>query len=148
VNGISLLALLMALSTSGSAMALTEATSRRILVAGQPAGKFTVFYTTNVNGPAGTCLYDVDWASPYEPAGSVMCQISEQKVLGHTSCLSNRLSNFGSMVQSTAGCMSFDQYAIPQLVDLTLGEGPTAPTLNGLAIYQLFPFLPRSISIL
>jgi hypothetical protein len=28
-----------------------------------------------------------------------------------------------------------------------LGEGLVPPTLNGLAVYQYFPFLPRPISI-
>ncbi len=147
MNKIMLLASLAVLSISGSAMALTEGVERHVSVAGQPAGRFTAFYTANVDGPAGTCLYDVDWASPYGPAGSVMCQVCEQKVLGHTSCLNNRFFNFGSVVNSTAGCMGFDQYGIPQFVSLTLGESQFSPALNGLAIYQLFPFLPRPISI-
>lgn len=147
MNKFMLLASLAVVSLSGSAMALTEALPRAVSVAGRPAGTFTAFYTTNVDGPAGTCLYDVDWASPFGPAGSVMCQLCEQKVLGNTSCLNNRLYDFGSMVQSTAGCMGFDQYGIPQYVKLTLGESKYAPTLNGLAIYQLFPYLPRPISI-
>jgi hypothetical protein len=147
MNKIMLLASLAVLSISGNAMALTEAVARNVHVAGQPAGKFTAFYTTNIDGPAGTCLYDVDWASPYGPAGSVMCQVCEQKVLGNTSCLSNRFFDFGTMVNSTAGCMGFDQYGIPQFVSLTLGESKFKPSLNGLAVYQLFPWLPRSIII-
>ena len=147
MNKIMLLASLAVLSISGSAMALTEGVERHVSVAGQFAGKFTAFYTTNVDGPAGTCLYDIDWASPFGPAGSVMCQVCEQKVLGHTSCLNNRFFNFGSVVNSTAGCMGFDQYGIPQFVSLTLGESQFSPSINGLAIFQLFPFLPRPISI-
>jgi hypothetical protein len=147
MNTAVLLASLAVLSISGSARGLTEGAGRRIMVANQAAGTFTAFFTTNVDGPAGSCLYDIDWASPYAPAGSVMCEVGEQKVLGHTSCLTNRAFNFGSMVQSTAGCMGFDQYGSPQLVNLTLGESPYVPSLNGLAVYQFFPFLPRPISI-
>lgn len=149
-----LLASLAVLSPSWSAMALQEGVRRSVSVAGTPAGVFTVFYVASVNGPHGSCLYDVDWESPFSAAGSVMCQIAEQKVLGHTSCLMNRMSpSFATLVKSVENtkarsCYGFDQYAIPQFVSLTLGEGLVAPTLNGLAVYQYFPYLPRPISIL
>lgn len=146
---IMILASLAALAISGNAMALTEGVPRAVIVAGEPAGVFTAFFTANVNGPSGSCLYDVDWLSPFAPAGSVMCQISEQKSLGHTSCLANRLSDFPSVVNSIpAACSGFDQFALPQDVQLVLGEGSVTPALNGLAIFSLFPFLPRPISIL
>ncbi len=149
-----LLASLAVLSPSWSASALQEGVRRSVSVAGNPAGMITAFYVANVNGPLGTCLYDIDWESPFHAAGSVMCQIAEQKVLGHTSCLMNRMSPpFATIVRSVENlkartCYGFDQYAIPQFVSLTLGEGTVTPTLNGLAIYQYFPYLPRPISIL
>ncbi len=149
-----LLASLAVLSPSWSAMALQEGVRRPVSVAGQPAGVFTAFYVTNINGPLGRCLYDVDWESPFQAAGSVMCKIAEQKVLGHTSCLTNRMTpSFVTVVRSVedtkySSCYGFDQYGIPQIVSLVLGEGLVAPTLNGLAVYQYFPYLPRPISIL
>jgi hypothetical protein len=147
MNKIMLLASLAVLSISGSAMALTEGLGRQVHVAGQPAGTFTAFYRANVDGPVGTCLYDVDWASPFAPAGSVMCEICEQKVLGNTSCLTNRLFDFGTIVNSKAGCMGFDQFGIPQFVHLTLGESKFGPSLSGLAVFAFFPFLARPIII-
>ena len=146
-----LLALLAILSLPGEAMALQEGARRQVLVAGSPAGSFTVFFTVNVPLPSGACLYDVDWESPYAPAGSVMCEVSEQKVLGHTSCLANRMGSFTTVVISTQStvipCLGFDQYGLFQPVTLILGESQFAPTLNGLGVFQLFPFLPRSINI-
>jgi hypothetical protein len=148
-----LLASLAVLLPSWSAMALQEGARRPVSVAGSPAGMITAFYVSNVNGPLGRCLYDVDWESPFQAAGSVMCQIAEQKVLGHTSCLVNRNTpSFVTIVRSVedtkySACHGFDQYGIPQVVSLTLGEGLVTPTLNGLAIYQYFPYLPRPISI-
>jgi hypothetical protein len=145
------LASLVILSLSGGAMALEEGARRQVLVAGSPAGTITLFYTANVGSPSGACLYDIDWESPYAPAGSVMCEVAEQKVLGHTSCLGNRMSSFVTTVVSTqdkiSPCMGFDQYGLFQPVTLILGEGQTSPALNGLGIFQLFPFLPRSVSI-
>ena len=149
-----LLASLAVLSPSWSAMALQEGVRRSVSVAGNPAGVITAFYVASVNGALGACLYDIDWESPFQAAGSVMCQIAEQKVLGHTSCLMNRMSPpFATIVRSVENlkartCYGFDQYAIPQFVSLTLGQGAASPTLNGLAIYQYFPYLPRPISIL
>ena len=149
-----LLASLAVLSSSWSALALQEGARRPVSVAGQAAGVITAFYVSNVSGPLGRCLYDVDWESPFQAAGSVMCQIAEQKVLGHTSCLINRgAAPFITIVKSvedtkSSSCHGFDQYGIPQIVSLVLGEGLFAPTLNGLAIYQYFPFLPRPISII
>ena len=148
-----LLASLAVLSSSWSALALQEGARRPVSVAGQPAGMITAFYVANVSGPLGKCLYDVDWESPFQAAGSVMCQIAEQKVLGHTSCLVNRSGPpFITIVKSVedtkySACHGFDQYGIPQLVSLMLGEGLVPPTLNGLAVYQYFPFFPRPISI-
>jgi hypothetical protein len=148
-----LLASLAVLALSGRSMALQEGLRRPVTVAGQPAGVIAAFYVANIDGAVGQCLYDLDWESPFQAAGSVMCSITEQKVLGHTSCLMNRSAPpFSTVVKSVedkqhSTCLGFDQYAIPQVVRLTLGEGTAAPTLNGLAVYQLFPFLPRPISI-
>lgn len=147
-----LLASLAVLSLPGHAAALQEGLRRPVSVAGAPAGVITAFYVANISGPSGQCQYDLDWESPFQAAGSVMCQIIEQKVLGHTSCLANRASPFSTVVRTVESkeqpsCYGFDQYAIPQVVRLTLGEGTATPTLNGLAVYQLFPFLPRPISI-
>ncbi len=93
-----LLASLAVLSPSWSASALQEGVRRSVSVAGNPAGMITAFYVASVNGPLGTCLYDIDWESPFLAAGSVMCQLAEQKVLGHTSCLMNRMSLFAMVV--------------------------------------------------
>ena len=141
------LASLAVLAVTSGAMALTEGLPRQVRVAGSPAGTMTMFYTTNLPGPTSQCLYDVDWESPFQAAGSVLCEIGEQKVLGHTSCLANRRSNFPSIVQNRAGCMGFDAAAFPQAVWLLLGEGVISPALNGLAVFSLFPILPRPISI-
>jgi hypothetical protein len=146
-----LLALLAILSFPREALAIQEGARRQVLVAGAPAGIFTVFFTVNVPLPNGACLYDVDWESPYSPAGSVMCEVAEQKVLGHTSCLANRSTNFTTTLISTQNptrtCLGFDQYGLFQPVTLILGESQFTPTLNGLGVFQLFPFLPRSINI-
>jgi hypothetical protein len=146
-----LLASLVLFSLSRGAVALEEGARRPVFVAGSPAGTITAFYTGNVPLPSGACLYDIDWESPYAPAGSVMCEIAEQKVLGHTSCLGNRQSSFVTTVVSTQNkispCMGFDQFGLFQPLTMILGEGQSAPALNGLGIFQLFPFLPRSISI-
>ena len=56
-----LLASLAVLSPSWSAMALQEGVRRSVSVAGNPAGVITAFYVASINGPLGSCLYDVDW---------------------------------------------------------------------------------------
>ncbi len=146
------LASLVIFSLSGEAMALLEGMRRPVLVAGSGAGTITAFYTGNIPLPSGACLYDIDWESPYAPAGSVMCEIAETKVLGHTSCLANRMTAFVTTVVSTQSkispCMGFDQFGLFQPVTLILGEGQNAPTLNGLGVFQLFQYLPRPITIL
>lgn len=146
-----LLASLVILTLSGGAAALEEGARRPVFVAGSPAGMITAFYIGNVPLPSGACLYDIDWESPYAPAGSVLCEVAEQKVLGHTSCLGNRMSSFVTTIVSTQNkispCMGFDQYGLFQPVTLILGEGQASPALNGLGVFQLFPFLPRSITI-
>jgi hypothetical protein len=144
-----LLAALAVLSISGSAMAITEGAPRPISVAGCPAGIATFFFFANVDGPAGACKYFMDWQSPFLPAGSAPCLVDELKALLQTSCLGNRLHNVTTAVLSKPGaCTGFDQYGLIEDVQLVMSESFVSPTLNGLAVFTLFPFLPRPISIL
>lgn len=144
-----LFAALAVLSISGSAMAITEGAPRPISVAGCPSGIASFFFVANVNGPAGACKYYMDWQSPFLPAGSAPCYVDELKALGQTSCLGNRQFNVTTAVLSTPGsCTGFDQYGLIEDVQLVMSESFVSPTLNGLAIFTLFPFLPRPISIL
>jgi hypothetical protein len=145
-----LLAALAVLSVSGSAMALIEGPPHPISVAGCPSGLASFFFVGNVDGPIGVCSYYMDWQSPFIPAGSAPCYISEQKALGQTSCLGNRLSNVTTTVMSVPNCCSgFDNFGLLEPnVTLVLAESFVAPTLNGLAVFANFPFIPRPISIL
>jgi len=136
------------LSLSGVAGALTEGPPRPISVSGCPAGVASFFFASNVGGPAGACSYYMDWQGPLAAAGSVPCYVTEQKVLGQTSCLGNRLLDTPSTVLSTAGCQGFDRFGLPGDVTLVLGEGPGAIGLNGVALFATSPFLPQAISIL
>lgn len=151
MNKATLLASLAIFFLAGEASALQEGARRPVLVSGSPAGMITVFYAANIGSASGACLYQVDWESPYAAAGSVMCELAEQKVLYHTSCLANRMSSFGTTVMSTQNkafpCLGFDQFGLFQQVNLILGESQYSPALNGLGIFQLFPFLPRSVNI-
>ncbi len=144
-----LLAALAVLSVSGSAMAITEGAPRPISVAGCPSGIASFFFVANVDGPAGACKYYMDWQSPFLPAGSAPCYVNELKALGQTSCLGNRMYNVTTAVLSQPGaCTGFDQYGLIEDVTLVLSESFVSPTLNGLAVFELFKFLPRPISIL
>jgi hypothetical protein len=144
-----LLAALAVLSISGGAMAITEGAPRPISVAGCPAGIASFFFVANVDGPAGACKYYMDWQSPFLPAGSAPCYVNELKALGQTSCLGNRQFNVTTAVLSTPGaCTGFDQFGLIEDVQLVMSESFVSPTLNGLAVFVLFPFLPRPISIL
>ena len=145
-----LLAALTVMSISGGAMAITEGAPRPISVAGCPSGIASFFYFANVDGPIGVCSYYMDWQSPFLPAGSAPCYINEQKALGQTSCLGNRLFNVTTTVLSVPNaCSGFDNYGLFEPnVTLVLSESFVTPALNGLAVFSLFPFLPRPISIL
>jgi hypothetical protein len=144
-----LFAALAVLSISGSAMAIVEGAPRGISVAGCPAGVATFFFVANVDGPAGACRYFMDWQSPFFPAGSAPCFINELKSLNQTSCLLNRTRSVTTSVLSVPNlCAGFDEFGLPEDVQLVLGESFVAPSLNGLAIFSLFPFIPRPISIL
>jgi hypothetical protein len=135
------------LSFSGVAAALTEGPPRPITVSGCPAGIASFFLASNVGGPAGACAYYMDWQGPFAAAGSVPCTLTEQKVLGQTSCLGNRLLDTPSSVISTAGCQGFDRFGLPGDVSLVLGEGPGPIGLNGVALFATSPFLPQAITI-
>lgn len=144
-----LLAALAVLSISGGAMAITEGAPRPISVAGFPSGIASFFFFANVDGPAGSCNYFMDWQSPFLPAGSAPCYVNELKALGQTSCLGNRLFNVTTTVLSVPGaCQGFDNFGLIENVQLVLAESFVSPALNGLAVFSLFPFLPRPISIL
>ena len=139
---------LVVLSFSGVASALTEGPPRPITVSGCPAGVASFFLSTNLGGPAGACSYYMDWQGPLAIAGSVPCYVTEQKVLGRTSCLGNRLLDTPSTLQSAAGCQGFDRFGLPGDVTLVLGEGPGVVGINGVALFATSPFLPQAISIL
>jgi len=145
-----LLAAFAVLSISGSAMALIEGPGRPISVAGCPAGIASFFFLNNVDGPTSVCRYFMDWQSPFLPAGSAPCLVDEQKALGQTSCLGNRMINVTTTVMSVINaCAGFDNYGLLEPhVTLVLSESFVSPTLNGLAVFEMFPFLPRPISIL
>jgi hypothetical protein len=143
-----MLASLAILSFSSVAAALTEGPPRPITVAGCPSGVASFFFMGNVGGPAGVCSYYMDWQGPIALAGSVPCNVNEQKALGQTSCLGNRTFEAISSVLSGPDCQGFDRFGIPGTVTLVLGEGPGAPALNGIALFATSPFLPQPISIL
>ncbi len=145
-----LLAALAVMSISGGAMAIQEGLPRGISVAGQPAGIASFYFVANFNGPAGYCSYYMDWQSPFPAAGSLPCYVNELKALGQTSCLGNRAFNVTTAVLSEPyACQGFDNYGLIEDVQLVMSESyASGPTLNGLAIFKLFPFLPRPISIL
>ena len=141
------LASVVVLCFSSVAHALTEGPPRPISVAGSPAGIASFFLAGNVGGPAGACSFYMDWQSPLLAAGSVPCYVTEQKALGQTSCLGNRLLDHPSVVSSVPGCQGFDRFGLPGDVSLTLGESPGVLTLNGVALFATSPFLPEPISI-
>lgn len=143
-----LFASLAVLSCSSVAFALTEGPPRPISVAGCPAGIASFFFAENIGGPAGVCSYYMDWQGPLLAAGSVPCYVTEQKALGQTSCLGNRLRDAPSSVLSVPGCQGFDRFGLPGDVSLVLGESPGIPTLNGVGLFATSPFLPQPISIL
>jgi hypothetical protein len=143
-----LFAALALLSISGSAMAITEGAPRPISVAGCPAGIASFFFVANVDGPAGACKYYMDWQSPFLPAGSAPCYVNELKAFGQTSCLANAHRNVTTTVLSAPFCQGFDNYGLIEDVQLVLSESYFGPTLNGLACFALFPFLPRPITFL
>jgi hypothetical protein len=143
-----LLASLAALTITGSAAALPEdGVGRAIFVAGQPSGIASFFFAANVDGPAGFCSYYMDWQSPFLPSGSAPCFLREQKAFGTTSCLANRLFFVTTTVTSGAVCQGFDNFGLIENVNLVMTENNIAPVLSGLALFSLFPFLPRPIII-
>ncbi len=139
---------LVVMAFPGLALALTEGHPRPISVSGSPAGIASFFLAGNVGGPAGACSYYMDWQSPLLAAGSVPCYVNEQKVLGQTSCLGNRLFNSPTTVMSALGCQGFDRFGLPGDVTLVMGESPGLLALNGVALFATSPFLPQPISIL
>jgi hypothetical protein len=143
-----LLAALAVFSISGAAMALKEGVRHPVSVAGFPAGIASFFYYVNIDGPAGYCSYYMDWESPFLATGSVPCYVSEMKALGQTSCLFNAQRNVPTTVISAPYCQGFDNYGLIEDVQLVLAESFIGPTLNGLACFKLFPFLPRPITFL
>ncbi len=145
-----LLAALTVMSISSGAMALAEGVPHPISVAGMPAGIASFFFFANVDGPIGVCSYYMDWQSPFLPAGSAPCYVNEQKALGQTSCLGNRLFNVTTTVLSVPNaCSGFDNYGLFEPnVTLVLSSSFIGPTLNGLAVFSLFPFLPRTFTAL
>jgi hypothetical protein len=143
-----LLAALAVFSISGGAMAITEGVRRPVSVAGFPAGIASFYYNINIDGPAGYCSYYVDWESPFLPTGSVPCYVNELKAFGQTSCLANAHRNVTTTVLSAPFCQGFDNYGLIEDVQLVLSESFVGPTLNGLACFALFPFLPRPITFL
>jgi hypothetical protein len=147
VKKIALLASLATISISSATLALTEGSPRAVTVSGCPAGTVTFFYLGNVDGPTGACAYSLRWESPLRGARPVSCRVRELKVLNQTSCLDNRLSNITTSVISVLGCRGFDQLGLPSHVKLVLAERDVAPTLFGVAVFTLWPFLPQAITI-
>ena len=142
-----LLALLVVMSISSAALALTEGAPRDITVSGGRAGIASFLYVRDFDGPTGSCSYVMLWGSPFPGARSAECVVRELKMIGQTSCLYNRLSNLVTSVSSVPGCWGFDQYGLVGHVALVLGESDVAPTLTGLAVFKAFPFLPQAITI-
>ena len=137
----------MSISISSSALALTEGALRSVDVAGQRAGTVVFFYTRNFDGPTGSCGYDMFWESPYPVARPAECIVRELKMVGQTSCLFNRLADVTTSVTSVVGCWGFDQLGLVGHVSLVLGESDVAPTLTGIAVFEVFPFLAEPITI-
>jgi hypothetical protein len=142
-----LLAAFAIMSIAGVAPALTEGVSRRVTVAGEPAGTTIFVYFRNFDGPTGSCAYDMFWESPYAVARPAECVVRELKMIGQTSCLANRLVNVTTSVTSVLGCWGFDQFGLVGHVALVLGESDAGPTLTGIAVFEVFPFLPEPITI-
>src|SRR4051794_12406122 len=101
---------LVSISIAGAASALTEGGPRRITVAGAPAGTAFFEYTRNFDGPTGSCAYEMFWQSPFPVPRPAECVVRELKMIGQTSCLTNRLSNVTTSVTSVLGCWGFDQF--------------------------------------
>lgn len=147
MNRSAFVAVLMSMSISSSALALTEGALRSVDVAGQRAGTVVFFYTRNFDGPTGSCGYDMFWESPYPVARPAKCVVRELKMIGQTSCLFNRLANVVTSVVSVVGCWGFDQFGLVDQVSLVLAERDVSPTLIGLAVFEAFPFLAEPITI-
>lgn len=144
---IMLLASLAALSASTGAMALTEGIPRAVLVAGAPAGVASFFFNGNGGGPFGACSYIMDWQGPLRAAGSAQCELVEEKALGQTGCLGNRLLDAPTRLTSRRDCQGFDEYGLIEDVSLVLGESIVGAPITGVAVFAQFPFIPRSIII-
>jgi hypothetical protein len=145
---IMLFASLAAMSVSTGAMALTEGVPRAVAVAGAPAGVVSFFFDGNGGGPFGSCSYYMDWQGPNPAVGSVGCEMTEEKALGQVSCLGSRRFDVPTTLKSSRVCQGFDQYGQIEDVSLVLAENLAGGPINGLAVYSLFPFLPRSIVLL
>lgn len=87
------------------------------------------------------------WGSPFPGARAADCVVRELKMVGQTSCLLDRLASVVTSVSSVPGCWGFDQYGLVGGVSLVLAESGAGPTLTGLAVFELFPFLPRAITV-
>ena len=142
-----LLAALAAVSLSSPILALTEGDPRAVTISGYPAGTVRFIYFGNVKGPTGSCAYTMRWESPWRGPQPAVCRVRELKVLGHTSCLANSLSNITTSVISVPICWAFDQFGLPNQVNLVLAESDVAPTLRGIATFTSSPFLPQAITI-
>lgn len=142
-----LFASLAAMSVSSGAMALTEGPPRAVAVAGSPAGVASFYFNGNGGGPFGACSYYMDWQGPLRAAGSAGCDLIEDKALGQTACLGNRLFDVPTRLTSRGDCQGFDEYGLIEDVSLVLGESLVGGPISGVAVFSQFPFIPRSIII-
>src|SRR5512132_901644 len=142
-----LFAALAAMSISSAAPALTEGNPRAVTVSGYPAGTVRFSYRGNVDGPTGACAYTQLWESPLRGAQPASCVVRELKMLNQTSCFYNRLANITTSVISVPICWGFTQLGLPSQVKLVLAETESVPTLRGIAVFAVWPFLPQAITI-
>ncbi len=147
-----LLAFVAAIAIPSSALALAPM-PRKVCVGpfDAPAGIVLPLFLGQppIGDPAyGTCAYQLDWQSPLPGFGlSVLCDVFEQRAVGHTSCLYNSLSDFATIVSSKPNCcQGYDYFGAVQPVTLTLSELGNG-ALSGTACYAQWPF-PQAIKII
>ena len=141
------LAFLCAALIPTSAMALEEGLTRAVRVANLTAGELTPFLLQSVGGPTGQCLYVAVWENN-DMTDSVECELYEQKVIGHTSCVGNAQGDIDSTLFSGSECQGFDQFGrVRDISYMILGENEDGDEV-GSVLYEGIPAGPFSIRLI
>ena len=127
---------------AGSAMALTQGQVFNVTVNGAAAGSANAAL---ISATPSNCSYDLQWTSL--GGLSVDCGLLETSTATHRSCVSNGLTNFSTVVQSSGTCTGFDGLGFPQAASMFLGESPAGAALSGLEMPVTSPF-PLSINFI